>query len=285
MKTIDIVVLASELSPTTIAYLEYMKKNGYSPRKILVIRLIGKGTRAKYLNKFFGKKLTYKLIYIYNKLLNRNKLSFKTTCAAIQKKQDFLIDYFKAIDFNKYTSEVEFIYIKTLKDKELFSKLKKIGKTTLLYTGGGIVPSGIIDLSNIKILHVHPGIVPYVRGSDGIFWSIAYRGKLGVSCFYMGKGIDNGNLIGMKEFSIKEELYLTKEEVDKDVLTDALVFAFDPHLRAKLLIDIIKENEDVPSDIYPSIKQDETLAREFFQMHSDIKRKIIDFLWRIMESN
>jgi methionyl-tRNA formyltransferase len=70
----------------------------------------------------------------------------------------------------------------------------------MLYTSGGRVPGDLLSTSPSRMIHIHPGVVPYVRGSDCLFWSVLTRGRPGMSCFYMNAGIDTGDIIHTREF-------------------------------------------------------------------------------------
>ena len=65
----------------------------------------------------------------------------------------------------------------------------------------GILPPSLLALPGVKFIHVHPGFLPYVRGSDGLLWSALIRNKPGVSVFYMDPEIDGGKIISAGEIS------------------------------------------------------------------------------------
>ena len=62
-------------------------------------------------------------------------------------------------------------------------------------------------IKKIKILHIHPGVVPKFKGSDCLLWSGLKSGHFGASCFYMNYKIDEGDLISTKKFKIENFLF------------------------------------------------------------------------------
>lgn len=265
---LEVVLLADDSCSTTKAYLEYMFNAGIQPSKIIQVTFIGNGRKAKFLTKIFGKKLVAKLISWKNRK-QKYTASFKEYCEIVQQGQPIKINYFAKTEYAKYTKDIEAIAAVDLSDKYLIETLKKEKNKVILYTGGGIVPEKLLRLPWIKVLHIHPGIVPFIRGSDGLFWSIAIRGQPGASCFFMNKGIDTGCVVGQKEFEAPR-FVIKKEVQNEDEFCESLVFAYDPHLRARLLIDVLKS-----SRYDPILEQNETLARVFFTMHDSIKKRLM----------
>ena len=121
--------------------------------------------------------------------------------------------------------------------------IKKSDDKYLLFSGGGIVGPKLLNLPDKKLLHIHPGIVPEIKGADCLFWSILVRGCPGYSCFFMSKEIDQGNILFQKEYSIKDIDFPDYKEAAIDAFYRSILDTLDLHLRSKCLIDFVILND------------------------------------------
>ena len=273
-KEIDLTVLADRRCTTSIFYLEYLYRSGYKPKKIYVCNFLYKPSfqsrkeRVLYtipkLYKMFA-KISYPKINSFSQdLMDEMQSAF-----------DFKINLdLHTINYNNYSDQVEYITAWNYQDFSFQKRLFKDKKTFYLYTNGGIVPRKIFD-ENIKILHVHPGIVPDIRGSDCLLWSLLEREKLGYSCFFMNAGIDTGDVLYQQEFDPIRfpKLFPLYENYSQDVYT-SLLKAFDPHFRGKILVSTIQAvNGNL--DLLEGKKQNSLLGREFFSMHPLLVKKCL----------
>ena len=87
-----------------------------------------------------------------------------------------------------------------------------------------------IDINNqefTKFIHLHPGIVPYYRGSTCFYYSILKDDNCGVSAYLMDENLDTGDLILQLNFPKPSHIYLD------DI--------YDPHIRSETLIEIFRK--------------------------------------------
>ena len=139
-----------------------------------------------------------------------------------------------------YADTVVRIECAGLKDPGLISLLNENKEQLILFTGGGLVPRTILELPGIRLLHIHPGFLPDVRGADGLLWSMLVRGKPGASGFIMKPGIDEGDLVLAGDF---EPLVFERPENNApDGLTlYRMIFSYyDPIIRAKMLERVLE---------------------------------------------
>lgn len=80
-----------------------------------------------------------------------------------------------------------------------------------IIAGARILSKEIIEASGNKILNIHPGLLPHVRGLDTLLWSIYYDQPIGISAHFISSKIDLGLLI------YKEKLKLNKDDLIRDV--------------------------------------------------------------------
>jgi hypothetical protein len=266
MKTLNFTIVADIYCPTSRTYLSYLRAHGYKPKKIILVHFTGVNKRDTFLRKILGHRLH--AFYLHKRLRKSPSISNTITefIKDIQRPFEVKIDYTSTFDFKSYADEFSITTATDYNDPDFQNYLIKQKCKLFLYTNGGIVPSTLLKRHDIKFLHIHPGIVPYVRGSDGLLWSIVTRGVPGVSCFYMDPGIDTGDLIGTKEFApLKIDITPPNDLMEEDCLYRALLISYDPHMRASLLIDILRKYEDQDLSNLPT--------------HAQIYEKIDNFLW------
>jgi len=181
---------------------------------------------------------------------------------------------FKPFNWRDYADKVDVVSFNgSLKDPTLHDWLAKSAKGAMLYTGGGIVPAGLLGVDRIRVIHAHPGYLPNVRGAVGILWSALLRRKFGVSCFYMEEGIDTGELL----FAEEQDM-LTFEQpiancVDANMLYRALFAFVDPIIRADALCRLLKQHDNYVS--LPAKEQNPLDGETFHFMHPDLRAHVL----------
>ncbi|MBI2085897.1 hypothetical protein HYT74_00990 [Candidatus Daviesbacteria bacterium] len=99
-----------------------------------------------------------------------------------------------------------------------------------IIAGARILSRQVIKACRDKILNIHPGLLPEVRGLDTFLWSIIYDKPLGISAHLISSKIDSGLLI------YKEKLPLYKDDTPKDVTLRLLEYQTEILLKALNLI-------------------------------------------------
>jgi hypothetical protein len=275
-KAIPLTVLFYE-GPIGRAYLATIHSLGFKPKKIIEL-VAAKDVATK---KVVGRWLPKKMRTNYAASIQRNKTHYyprqlsKTNSNfvngildEVQKKFGFerdVIDNANALlPLTAYSGCVESILVEGLADKGLQEYLSEEPAGRILYTGGGIVPTKLLDLQHLKLLHIHPGFLPDIRGADCALWSLLLTGHTSATCFYMSPGIDTGDII--------RPCWLPKLSFDADATGIDLqsiyriVYSFlDPWVRAFVLQEIINSNHDFDSLI--SVPQLEKNGTTFHFMH------------------
>lgn len=287
MKIIDLTVLAVEGSVSK-AYLEYLRASNFQPKKIIDIKIRNRKIYYDVIEKLLGEKLVrdlydaYRIHYKKKQPIRRedqtiDREKYKELGNLFIESADVKPNFFSKIDYSQYCMDVEKIEVSNINDKKLIALLDKQECKTFLFTGGGILKEHIFEVKDSRYIHVHPGIVPEVKGSDGLLWSILIRGNPGMSCFYMNKGIDTGEIIHTREY-INE---LTKLNLDINYygyynIYRALLDFYDPILRAQTLISMLKEVGDDNLDNLPTTFQNPYDGRMYYLMHPKIREKAIE---------
>ena len=233
MKTVPLCILAFRGGcPVTEAYLQALKQAGLRPAAILAVDYVGEGARAARLERLVGTRLAARLMRHWR---NRSARIAPDLVTGLQKYQTVKLHPGREPDFEAFAETVHYLTVRDYSDPRLRDAMRAVGAEVFLYCSGGRVPAAVLN-EGFRILHIHPGVVPEVRGSDGLLWSIVARGKPGASCFYMDAGIDTGTLIQTADYHLPSWSGLS---VDMDTLYNALIYCYDPHLRAALLIDVL----------------------------------------------
>jgi methionyl-tRNA formyltransferase len=83
----------------------------------------------------------------------------------------------------------------------LISELHKIETDIIVFAGyGGQLLRSEHFNKRVKYLHMHPGILPYERGSTTLYYSILNNRKLSVTAFYMTENIDDGEIVYSQQY-------------------------------------------------------------------------------------
>lgn len=152
-----------------------------------------------------------------------------------------------SFDYGAFADHYDRVLVRDLRDERLVEAFTHNGPSTVLFTGGGIVPKSLLTIPGVRFLHVHPGHLPAVRGADGLLWSVWLRGRPGLSAFFMDAGIDTGDLIEASDES-PFRVTLPPGDFDADTLYRSVFATIDPLLRARFLSDRIV-GLDPPPDL------------------------------------
>jgi len=266
LRDIPLTLLADEFCPTTRAYLAYLQAAGLRPAKILFLDPVGASLKLRRLAGLVGRKAVARgLRYVRGRRLAPSALAVR-----LQAAMPLAYPLAGPFDYLRYVRSVERLPITDLSDPRLLARLAAESCKTFMYTCSGLVPESLLTIPGVKVLHIHPGVVPAVKGTDGLLWSLAVRGLPGVSCFYMNAGIDTGAVIATREFP-RPRFQVAAYEVDQ--LYEALLVAYDPHLRGQLLAEVLANRMD-PATLVAE-PQDEATGRTYFSMHPDLRRRVI----------
>jgi len=180
-------------------------------------------------------------------------------------------------DYSKYSDHVEEVFIDGLNDPVLAQYLDRMpGRRAILFTGGGMVPTSLLDTPQRRFIHVHPGVLPHVRGADGLLWSLLLRGRPGATAFYMSPGLDTGDIILASDLTVPP----VPEGFNKldGTLAYRLLYSFvDPILRAVLLLDVVSRAREDLSNL-PTMPQSESEGTTFHFMNARLRRFTFDRL-------
>ena len=187
------------------------------------------------------------------------------------------IDYSSRWSPKHFASSVREFAVLDFNDEYLRKLMAKHSDTAFLYTNGGIVPSSLLKEPEIKILHIHPGIVPEFRGSDCFLWSGYVSGKVGMSCFYMSPGIDEGAIIHQEEFPVPhlDSILDFLDQKNEDLAYKALLYFIDPHFRAQTLVEALIKHPHTDLRKLPSKPQKLTEEFPYLWLHPLLRIQVM----------
>jgi len=173
----------------------------------------------------------FNLIPSYVILMDNGKLNNKISVAnKIVEKNNFSFDETETILSTLITNNIKYKIVKTnnINDNKIYEILKTKKQNIWIYSGfpSGIIKSKMFKL-NKKFLHVHPGYLPYYRGSTTVYYSVLKENNVGVSSMFLNEKIDQGPIIMREKFSLPN-----KQDFD---------YIYDPKIRSKILIETLKK--------------------------------------------
>ncbi|GKT11852.1 MAG: methionyl-tRNA formyltransferase [Thiomicrorhabdus sp.] len=277
MKYLDLTVLFVDSVPSRV-YLAMLKKQGLIPNKIIYIDIEPTSRKFDLLKSIMGGFLAKKAYKLY-RCLNRRK----TYTLGQKLLSEFELTYNDLnFDIFRYPAhEVEKVVVTGLEDLVFFEKILNENNKTFLFTGGGILKKNLLSIPKSKFIHIHPGLVPDIKGADCFLWSCLMKKKPGFSVFYMNPGIDTGDIIYSREYAFQYSEDKYGEYSNNDIYRTLLDF-YDPALRILTLIELIKNsgklNENIEFDQFESTQQNPTDGRTYFFMHKSLRNYVIDNL-------
>lgn len=278
MKCLNITVLYNDSIPSKI-YLAFLYKNGFYPRKIIYLNF---KTSKKYnITKFFlGKRFS-------DKIRESRKKKYLDVELSNLLLQPFNLKYSDLDkDIAGFSQEYCEISVSSLSDKNLIDYLTNETNKTFLFTGGGILKKELLSIKDTKFIHIHPGVVPDIKGSDGLFWSYLLRGKIGYSCFYMNEGIDTGDILHIDEYKLHKYKNTKFSKYKKQVLYRYLLDYYDPCFRAQTFVNLINKSLTNSKELNELSyeKQDSTVGRTYFLMHEKLRDIVLEKMIKEMSA-
>ena len=198
----------------------------------------------------------------------------------VKSPRDLIDSMYDGFDFADFGCELELVRISSYKDPRFLSIIDSIEPGWALFTGGGILPSATFARSDLRLLHVHTGFLPHIRGADVLLWSLLVRGRPGVSAFEMTPNLDDGDVLATAELP---PLYIPvpgASRPDDETLYRSLFSFVDPLLRAEFLTDTIKKMPD-GLGAAESLPQDLDVGVTFHFMHPAIRRAALAHLFPV----
>ena len=289
MKTIPLTVLYYE-GPIARAYLETIQSLGMKPRRIVELvptrdivsgktvgRWLPKSVRTEYSAAVHRRNMHYWASDIRQK----DRDLFNSIATSVCRDLDFSPEVFygaqKMRSLSEFSDHTERLMIESVRDPALTDYIATSDASRFLFTGGGLLDPATLSLPGTRILHVHPGYLPDIRGADCTLWSHLLYGKHSASSFYMNAGIDTGDVI---DACWMPNINLTSyaKKADSKRLYRA-VFAFlDPWIRANVLHRTLQRFSGDLCD-YEGRPQEKTGTQTFNFLQESLREKSLSYIF------
>ena len=287
-KTIPLTVLFWE-GPTARAYLETIYSFGFTPEKIIhlvsgldistkkpVAPWLPSGIRKYYATNLQKVKINYWPNSINKKFPLLKKSIFDEVQTSLGFKHATLSGANELKDLSFYSDNVETILVDGLRDPELHANFSELSNTTMLFTGGGILPGNILSIPQLRFIHIHPGFLPDIRGADCVLWSIMLTGQPSATCFYMSSGIDTGDII-FPCWLPKVSFTTGNNNYDIKILYRAVFSFFDPWVRSYALRYLLGKFRNF--NTLPAAPQSLDSGTTYHFMHTSLQKYPLQLLF------
>jgi methionyl-tRNA formyltransferase len=237
----------------SLAITELLRRDGHEIVGILVVKTFQLSRLKKYY-KQYGFEIMRKK---FESLVIRKAKSSLTveTNSILQLIKDNKINERNLIEFSK-NNNISIYSIKSLNHHKTVNIAEILSPDLIIYAGGGIMKSEIIETAKIGVLNAHSGRLPFWRGMNVIEWSILYGYKPYTTVHFIDKGIDTGKILYIEELPIGLENTL---EGIRGIGTSHNV---------QLLKKVVDDLEQL---MEKSIEQATYQGRQFFVMHDFLK--------------
>lgn len=280
MRVVELTVLVHE-GPIARAYLEALRCAGMRPARILLMvyardpatgKPIGRWLPSSWRLKHAARVQDLRFNY-WSRALRRTQPQLfeaitNTTAELLTLPKEIYEGMLSHRHWSEYGDEFDQIMVSNVNDAAVTQALARNAPTAVLYTGGGILRDKILSHSDLRFIHLHPGLVPHVRGADGLLWSTLVRRRSAVSCFYMTRGLDTGDVIDTQEFS--PVCFEPAGDLPDDATLYRALYAYvDPLLRAALLMRVLHSAGDLRN--LPTCAQNTEAGVTYHFMHPAVR--------------
>lgn len=121
--------------------------------------------------------------------------------------------------------------------KDAINYLKDHPVDLNIVSGARILLPDVICAARKRIINIHPGLLPQIRGLDTLLWSIHHDIQIGITAHFISPKIDSGRLI------YKEQLVLNQKDTPIDVSLRLLEKQPDILVKAIELLRRVSVNE------------------------------------------
>ena len=136
----------------------------------------------------------------FEKLINDKEISISFICVRSDTKDDTLKEYAK-----KYN--IDYLRYENINSNEFIMKIKPYNCDLFLSMSfNQIFKTEIINIPKFKTINCHAGKLPFYRGRNILNWALINDEKeFGITVHYVDEGIDTGDIILQREYTITDK--------------------------------------------------------------------------------
>lgn len=118
-----------------------------------------------------------------------------------------IADYVDFLDIKQRYPRVNFHYIKNSSHNSVVRMIRSYKPEVIFVVSWSyIIPAEVLKIPSMGVIGLHYSLLPERRGAAPLNWAIIDGlKKMGVTLFYMDTGIDTGDVIAQRKFSIGQE--------------------------------------------------------------------------------
>jgi hypothetical protein len=284
MRSLDVTVLLHE-GPQARAYLSLLRRSGLRPERLVLVLEENHAVTGRPLGRWLPRWLRTPYVERVQDLtrnhwpraLRRDHPELLDAILEGMQERvpgaaEIVSEITGAFRYETYARRVDRVFAQGVSDIPVERALAGAG--AVLFTGGGLIRSNILRLPSVRLLHVHPGRLPELRGADGVLWSETLRDEVGMSCFYMEEGLDAGPLVATASLPPLRFDLKRRPRPEGQTLYRALFSFVDPLLRARFLTDLIQRAGGPLADL-PASAQDPTAGVVQHFMHPRLRDRAL----------
>ncbi|MDC3053331.1 hypothetical protein OA187_02085 [Candidatus Pelagibacter sp.] len=167
---------------------------------------------------------------------------------------------------NNKEENFNFVKNKSVNSSVLFEKISKSKSNFFLNTGKQILKNPL--KLNKFFLHIHPAILPDIKGADGSLWNIKKKNCFGGTLFVLNEKIDEGEIIFKTELKLKK--FNISYKKFSNILYDIWFSFIDPAIRCYVFKNSINNRK------LENITKSINIGGEYFSfMDNEIREKIL----------
>ena len=158
----------------------------------------------------------------------------------------------------RVSSQIDEVSCSSIGDDHVVSYIAEKKPKLIIFSGfgGELVPS-IFFSFGIPFLHMHAGWLPEYRGSTTIYYSLLEGATCGVSALLLDEKIDNGPIVGRREYPPPPK------GIDID-------YIYDNAIRADLLVSVLS-NWHVDQSFHSTEAQEHERSTTYYVVHPLLK--------------
>ena len=147
-------------------------------------------------------------------------------------------------------------YANDVNGNRALSFLREQRPALIIYTGGGILRSRLIELPTLGVINAHSGLLPKYRGMNVTEWALLNGDGTGITVHFIDPGIDTGRILFSRLVPI------TIEDASIGMLRQRIARA-----TVAALVDAVKVLASGNAEL---INQDPADGKQYFVMHEKL---------------
>jgi methionyl-tRNA formyltransferase len=97
---------------------------------------------------------------------------------------------------------VNYIVVDNINSQKSINTLIKNKPDAVIYSGGGILRKSFLNAARYKVINMHSGPLPEIRGMNSMEWAILLGYRTDITIHMIDEGIDTGEIISSNSISL-----------------------------------------------------------------------------------